>query len=245
MKPGHRVVTVDGDILTLDKNGIVIKRVESIKHKQARVHFRQFDIEKSGHKVPERVCILGPGVNAANEDAYKKITADFIIAINCAIVIPDADCINWPSDKFISGWFLAGYDVGAIEWYQEKFRDINIKAARYFSVSTCVSGVDIPPQWDASIDLHTYIFGEKRLFKPSYTPLGIAAYVMAFCGAKYIELCGFDLAGNEYYNHTHRGEAASFHPAYIHSLEQCLVALIKSGVEIVTLNSIALKCLSK
>lgn len=202
-----------------------------------RTYFEQFNVELTGHKVPERVCLLGPGVNAANEDAYKRITADFIVAIDCAIEVPECETINWPVDKSITGWFVAEQDAAAVPWYQDRFKDI--KVPRYFSINVCVYGVGTPPQWDKSISLHTYRLGGRNLFKYRSTPLGIAAHLMAFCGAKYIELCGFDQSGNEYYNHTVR--KASFHPALVRGCEEQLIALIESGIEIVSLNRIALE----
>lgn len=213
------------------------KQTAKSKRLERRTYFERFDVEKSGHTVPERVCLLGPGVNAANEDAYKHITADFIVAINCALVVPNYMSINWPEGKKLSGWFIAEQDAGAVKWYQEWFKITDV--TRYFSTNVCVHGVEIPPQWDKSVELHTYKLGGKSRFKYQDTPLGIAAAVMAFCGAKYIELCGFDISGNEYYTRKYR--EASFSSRYVHNLEQRLIKLMDSGIKIVSLNRIALQ----
>lgn len=251
-----REVLPGGDIMIWFDNDKV-RRVESEQHKRDRVHFAQFDMFKRGHKVPERVCILGPGINAANEDAYKKITADYIIAVNYAVLISQCEAVKdkWPTGKNIDAWLVCEYDVDAVPWFKKMFKILDVR--RYFSTNTCVGVVDIPHPWGDD-GLYTFALANRAMktrvfnpdecrngrFHPDTTVVGVAASVAVALGAKHVELCGCDLMGNTYYDDTHRNlpQYTDVPHPNADRLDSCLSYLVnKQDIEIVTLSSTILE----
>jgi len=253
----RREILANGDIIVHKANGSVV-RIETEQHKRDRKHFEGpgFDIFRRGHRVPKRVCILGPGINAVKEDAYKSITADEIIAVNYAVLISQCkelvDESIWPEDKTIDSWSVCEFDVDAVPWFKKMFKILQVR--RYFSTNTCVGVVSIPTPWEDD-QLFTYQVAKKPMcsrqydpsegkYHPDTTAIGVAACLLADLGAEYIELCGCDLFGNTYYDGTTRGQP-QFDNAPIPNadrLDSCLKYLVeKRGIDIVTLSTTTLK----
>ena len=235
-----------------DSRGVPVRRIESEQHKKDRAYYETFDIIKRKHKVPERVCILGPGVNAANEDAYKKITADYIIAVNYAVLISQSEALKnkWPLNREIDAWCIMAYDVEAVPWFKKMFPLLKLR--RYFSTNTCIDVVGIPLPWNDD-EFYTMNLAKRYVktddydpargkFQPSTTVIGVAASVAYECGAKYIELCGCDLFGNIYYDNTKRGldKWADAPHVDCKRLESLLKYLEGQGLKIVSLSTTAL-----
>ena len=253
-----------GDILIWKADGSAVRH-ESDAHKRDRRHFEgsEFDVFARGHKVPKSVCILGPGINAVKDNAYKLITADEIIAVNYAVLIskffneklPDIlesgktieDAGLWPVDRKIDSWCVCEFDVDAVPWFKEMFKVLEVR--RYFSTNTCVGVVDIPTPWDDD-QLYTYQVAKKTMrskvydpaegkFHPDTTAIGVAACLAVELGAERLELCGCDLIGNDYYDGTTRNQpifATKPHPN-ADRLDSCLQHLVDHrGIEIVTLS---------
>lgn len=255
-----------GDVMIYKSDGSVVRH-ESEAHKRDRRHFEgpQFDVFARGHKVPKSVCILGPGINAVKDNAYKLITADEIIAVNYAVLISKffnekplesgktAEETNlWPAGKKIDSWCVCEFDVDAVPWFKKMFKVLEVR--RYFSTNTCVGVVDIPTPWNDD-QLYTYQVAKRPmrsriydpaegLFHPDTTAIGVAACLAVELGAERLELCGCDLFGNTYYDSTTRGQP-QFNNAPIPNadrLDSCLQYLVDHrGIEIVTLSRTTLK----
>lgn len=229
------------------------RRKERSEREEAR-YWEQFDIQRRGHKVPERVCILAPGINAAKEDAYERITADYIIAVNYAALIPEYSVINWPKNKKINAWCVAEFIPSTVKWFERGCREF--KGIMYFTIRTCMGGrIGIPHPWgDRFFTFRrcgTHIARESQIYDPTIegpfhpltTGVGIAACVAKECGAKYIELCGVDMFGNLYFDGSERGfpQLANAEIPHCTMLDSCLAYLVNRGVEIVTLSTTALE----
>jgi len=246
MKKGHKkVLLANGDTMIYNERGIPVRRIESTQHRDDRKYYEKFDILARNHKVPERVCILGPGVNAAIEDAYRKITADYIIAVNYAVLIDKHK--KWPPLCKIDAWCIMAYDVEAVPWFKKMFPLLKLR--RYFSTNTCIDVVGIPLPWDDD-EFYTFTLDKRYTktddysparghFQPSTTVIGIAASIAYICGAKCIELCGCDLFGDTYYDNTKRGLPNTIH-VDCGRLDSLLKHLKGQGVEIVSLSTTAL-----
>lgn len=205
---------------------------------------------KRKHKIPKRVCILGPGIHAVEDDAYINITADYIIAVNYAALISQCNEVNWPTNKKIDAWLVSEYDIAAIPWFKKMFKVLDIR--RYFSTNTCVGIVDVPHPFPDN-KFYTFRVAGKpmksRVYDPMYcsngrfhpdtTIIGIACTVAEALGARELELCGCDLIGNKYYDGSECGrpEYENLPHPNADRLNSCLNYLQnKKGVKITPLS---------
>ncbi|GAH62199.1 unnamed protein product, partial [marine sediment metagenome] len=107
------------------------KRIIERREREEARYWEQFDIQRCEHEIPRRVCILAPGINAAKEDAYRHITADYIIAVNYAVLIPECPTVNWPKDKKIDAWCVAEYIPSTVKWFENGCK--RFKGIMYFT----------------------------------------------------------------------------------------------------------------
>lgn len=211
-------------------------------------YFNQFDIIKRRFKMPERVCVLAPGFNAGvdQENAYERITADFVIAVGCAAEIPGVKIDMWLVTDDLC--------VSVAVWFRRISKSLPKDVIKCFSNWLCAVALPVPyicnrdkfytvtMHSKAELDGVTYI-PINGIFRADITVSGTAMRIAQLCGAKYIELCGVDMFGNRYYN----GEDRKL-PAYENKpldsrdrLDSAIRWMREQGVEIVSLSTTALK----
>lgn len=145
------------------------------------------DIIKTGFKLPEKVCILGPGSNGIPH--WEKIENMFIIAVNCAVNIPVSANI----------WLLADGNAPKAKWFPEGIKNHHgLRVFSYAVTNRCNEKSDYgfymmqPPD-------NNFVRNPK-MFRPGETTVGIAIDFANRFGAKEIVLCGVDQCGPIYFD---------------------------------------------
>jgi len=223
----------------------MLRMPKDVRHRKEE-YFRNFDIVQRAFKMSEKVCVLAPGLNAAVESAYEHITADFIIAVNGAALIP--------LDKKIDMWLVTDNECLRARWFEEA--DKRFEGIKCFSTWVC--NVALPMPYICNMDKFYTVsmYGRARLdgitfiplpnkFRPDITVVGTAMRIAQLCGAKCIELCGVDMFGDLYYDgrSRHLPQYADKPLDSRDRLDSAIRWMREQGVEIESLSTTALETL--